>query len=120
MTGWIHNNRQRLSFERLDTRAQHEGEGFTSYIENVLWFCRRSNAGMPEVDKRSHLMKGVTEDSFQLLVGKSSSMAAAFCANCPFLRKHDVLASANRFTIGSPMSPFRPLVGRPHSLIYVP
>lgn len=93
----VSTDRQRLSTERLATRAQRDGEGFTSYIEDVLWLCRRSNPDMVEREKLSHLMKGVAEDAFQFLVAKSPSTVAAFCASC------QAFDEARRSRLGGPV-----------------
>lgn len=78
----VAHNRTRFSLEKLSTRAQLEGESFTSYIEDVLWLCRKANPLMDEAEKLSHLMKGVAEDAFQLLVLKDPTTVVAFSDAC--------------------------------------
>lgn len=78
----VANNRKHLSSEKLATRSQREGETCTAYIEDVLWLCRRVNPDMPEAEKLSHLMKGVAEDAFQLLVVKEPGSVSEFAAAC--------------------------------------
>lgn len=80
-------NPKRLAAEKLATRAQLEGEGFTAYIEDVLWLCRKADPIMSEAEKLSHLMKGVAEDAFQLLVLKSPSTVTDFTEACKKLEE---------------------------------
>lgn len=57
--------------QRLRTRSQQLGENFTSYIEDILDLCKRVNASMSEEEKIKHIMKGIEDDAFQMLLSKS-------------------------------------------------
>lgn len=56
--------------QRLRGRAQTPGESFTSYIEDVVDLCRRVDEAMPEQDKVKHILKGIDDAAFQMLVAK--------------------------------------------------
>lgn len=58
--------------QRLRERAQQAGETFTSYIEDVVDLCKRVNSSMPDAEKIKHILKGIEEDAFQMLLGKSA------------------------------------------------
>lgn len=78
-------DRKHLSTEKLAKRSQREDETFTSYIEGVLWLCRRVDPDISESGKVSNLMKGVVENAFQVLLAKGSSMVAEFAKSCKTL-----------------------------------
>lgn len=63
----------------LASRAQTSTE---SYIEDVISLCRRVNAEMPEADKGGHILKGVAEDAFSLLICKNHSTVDAIIKEC--------------------------------------
>lgn len=44
-------DRQLTAKAKLETRAQLHGESFTSYIEDVLWLCRRADRKMSDQEK---------------------------------------------------------------------
>jgi hypothetical protein len=52
----------------LLTRTQQSGESSESYIQDVLALCRKVNPSMPEDEKVAHLMKGIAEDLYQILL----------------------------------------------------
>lgn len=56
--------------QRLRSRAQKVGENFTSYIEDVVDLCRRVDTSMPEAEKIKHILKGIDDDAFQMLLSK--------------------------------------------------
>ncbi|CAN7944753.1 unnamed protein product, partial [Ixodes hexagonus] len=63
---------RKLTAERkLNNRVQQPEETFTAYIEEVLQLCRRSNPDMTEKQKVNHILKGISEDAFQLLATQS-------------------------------------------------
>lgn len=81
--------------QRLRGRAQLHGETFTSYIEDVIDLCRRVNSSMAEQDKIKHIMKGIDEDAFQMLLAKDPRTVADvinLCQSFDELRKQRILA----------------------------
>lgn len=67
---------------RLRGRAQQSGETFTSYIEDVIDLCKRVNASMTEADKIRHIMKGIDDDAFHMLVAKNPTTVAQVIELC--------------------------------------
>lgn len=107
--------RKLLAEQSLRTRAQKTGETFTSYIEDVLDLCRRVDPSMAEADKIKHVMKGIDNDAFQMLLARDPRSIADvvnLCQSFDELRRQrsltrrpsapdDILASL----IGDPESP---------------
>lgn len=80
--------------QRLRTRAQETGETFTSYIEDVVDLCRRVNAEMTEAEKCKHILKGIDDDAFQMLLAKSPTTVndvISLCQSYDELRKQRAL-----------------------------
>ncbi|KAK8773488.1 hypothetical protein V5799_011985 [Amblyomma americanum] len=76
--------------QRLRSRAQQTGERFTSYIEDVVNLCKRVNPSMSEADKNRHIMKGIEDDAFQMLVAKDPQTVSGvigYCQSFDELRK---------------------------------
>lgn len=81
--------------QRLRGRAQQQGENFTSYIEDVIDLCKRVNPSMIEQDRIKHIMKGIDDDAFQMLLAKDPrtvSELVTLCQSFDELRKQRVLA----------------------------
>ncbi|XP_077551125.1 uncharacterized protein LOC144164674 [Haemaphysalis longicornis] len=57
--------------QRLRERAQQPGESFLSYIEEVVDLCRRVTATMSDEDTIKHILKGISDDAFQMLLAKN-------------------------------------------------
>ncbi|XP_077557688.1 uncharacterized protein LOC144172971, partial [Haemaphysalis longicornis] len=79
--------------QHLRTRAQQENETYTSYIEDVVDLCRRVNPEMPECDKIKHILKGIEDYAFQMLLGKNPqtvSEVTNLCLSYDELRKQRV------------------------------
>ncbi|XP_077559273.1 uncharacterized protein LOC144174431 [Haemaphysalis longicornis] len=57
--------------QRLRERAQQPGESFLSYIEEVVDLCRRVSATMSDEDTIKHILKGISDDAFQMLLAKN-------------------------------------------------
>lgn len=80
--------------QRLRVRAQQAGENFISYIEDVVDLCKRVDASMAEADKVKHILKGIDEDAFQMLLSKDLSTVAdvvKLCLSFDELRKQRAL-----------------------------
>ncbi|XP_077486685.1 uncharacterized protein LOC144097970 [Amblyomma americanum] len=65
--------------QRLRARAQLHGENFTSYIEVVVYLCRRVDSSMPERAKIDHIVHGIDDDAFRMLLAKSSNRRRRPC-----------------------------------------
>ncbi|XP_077548354.1 uncharacterized protein LOC144161583 [Haemaphysalis longicornis] len=79
--------------QRLRERAQQAGETFTSYIEDVVDLCRRANPAMAESDKIKHILKGIEDDAFQMLLSKNPqtiSDVVNWCQSYDELRKQRI------------------------------
>jgi len=57
--------------EQLRTRAQRPGETCQDYVQEILKLCREKDAAMPEPDKVAHVLKGIAENVYYLLLLKS-------------------------------------------------
>ena len=68
--------------QRLRGRAQRSRETFTSYIEDVVDLCRRINPDMSDTDKIRHIMKGIEDDAFHMLVAKNPQTVAEVTQYC--------------------------------------
>lgn len=84
--------------QRLRQRAQQPGETFTSYIEDVLDLCKRVNPTMSEDDKIKHILKGIEDGAFQMLLAKSPtsvSVLTNLCQSFDELRRQRSIARQN-------------------------
>ncbi|XP_077506801.1 uncharacterized protein LOC144116014 [Amblyomma americanum] len=54
----------------LATRAQSSTESYISYIQYVLALCRKVDSAMSEAEKVGHILKGIADDAFNLLLCK--------------------------------------------------
>lgn len=80
--------------ERLRSRSQQPGENFTKYIEDVVDLCKRVDPSMTESDKIRHVMKGIEDDAFQMLLSKSPRTVvevAELCQSYDELRRQRLL-----------------------------
>ncbi|XP_077485819.1 uncharacterized protein LOC144096828 [Amblyomma americanum] len=55
----------------LASRAQTSTESYVSYIQDVLTLCNTVDNNMPESEKVGHVLKGIADDAFKLLVYKN-------------------------------------------------
>lgn len=80
--------------QRLRCRSQQSGETFTSYIEDVIDLCRRADPTMAEADKVRHIMKGISDDAFHMLLSKNPgtvSQVTELCQSFDELRRQRLL-----------------------------
>lgn len=66
----------------LLTRVQQTGETTEAYIQDVLSLCRKVNSCMPDSEKVAHLMKGIAEDMYQILLVQDYLTVDAFTKRC--------------------------------------
>ncbi|XP_077516540.1 uncharacterized protein LOC144126349 [Amblyomma americanum] len=52
------------------SQAQSSTESYSSYIQDVLALCRKVDSAMSETVKVGHILKGIADDAFSLLVCK--------------------------------------------------
>lgn len=74
--------RQRAAQKDLASRAQTCTESYLTYIQDVLALCRKVDPRMSEADKVAHVIKGIADDAFHLLVFKNSSTVQAIITEC--------------------------------------
>nr|XP_037280312.1 uncharacterized protein LOC119173612 [Rhipicephalus microplus] len=65
--------RRRAAQKELASRLQSGTESYVTYIQHVLALCRKVDDKMPESEKVAHILKGITDDAFNLLVFRNSS-----------------------------------------------
>lgn len=71
--------------EELKHRAQRLDESTQSYIQSVLGLCQEVNPAMADEEKVSHLMKGVAEDIYQILLTREIKTTADFTKWCHYI-----------------------------------
>lgn len=74
--------RQLAAKKELASRAQTSTEPYVSYILDVLALCHKVDAQMPEQDKVDHILKGIADDAFNLLVCKDCSTVNSILNEC--------------------------------------
>lgn len=74
-----------VSKRKLDGRAQHPGETYTSYIEDVLALCHRVNSAMTEADRVRHIIKGIGHVAFNALAVKNPTTVEDVITTCQHL-----------------------------------
>ncbi|UYV85104.1 K02A2.6-like [Cordylochernes scorpioides] len=72
----------RRAKDNLQSRAQRSTESCESYIQDVLSLCRQVNPDMSKEEKVAHLMKGVVEDVYQVVLIKEIDTVEAFVDCC--------------------------------------
>ncbi|UYV69617.1 hypothetical protein LAZ67_6004101 [Cordylochernes scorpioides] len=72
----------RRAKDNLQSRAQKSTESCESYIQDVLSLCRQVNPDMSQGEKVAHLMKGVVEDVYQVILVKEIDTVEAFVDWC--------------------------------------
>ncbi|UYV77740.1 hypothetical protein LAZ67_15002095 [Cordylochernes scorpioides] len=60
----------RRAEEVLKSRAQKAEESSESYIQEILSLCHQVNPRMEEGERVAHIIKGISEDTYQVLVAK--------------------------------------------------
>lgn len=66
----------------LSGRVQTSTEPYVTYIQDVLALCRKVDAHMTEPDKVSHILKGIADDAFNLLVFNNVATVDAVIKEC--------------------------------------
>ncbi|XP_077530893.1 uncharacterized protein LOC144142936 [Haemaphysalis longicornis] len=81
--------------QRLRVRAQKTGEYFMSYIEDVVDLCKRVDPSMLETEKVKHILKGIDDDAFQMLLSKDPRTVSDVIRLC---QSYDELRKQRAFT----------------------
>ncbi|UYV82343.1 hypothetical protein LAZ67_21001753, partial [Cordylochernes scorpioides] len=80
----------------LKTRAQKSSESSESYIQDVLYLCQLANPLMDDETKLGHLMRGIAEDIYQILIAKDVEKVDQFLKECrkiELMKKRRITAS---------------------------
>ncbi|UYV79636.1 K02A2.6-like, partial [Cordylochernes scorpioides] len=80
----------------LKTRAQKSSESSESYMQDVLYLCQLANPLMDDETKLGHLMKGIAEDIYQILIAKDAEKVDQFLKECrkiELMKKRRITAS---------------------------
>ncbi|XP_042148270.1 uncharacterized protein LOC115310443 [Ixodes scapularis] len=74
---------RKLSAKRkLGSRVQTSTESYVTYIQDVISLCRKANPEMSDTDRIEHILKGIADDAFQLLVIKDCSTVDEVIKEC--------------------------------------
>lgn len=90
--------RQLAAKQQLATRAQTATESYVSYIQDVLALCHKIDTSMPEADKVGHIIKGIADDAFNLLVFRNLSTVDAIMKECRRFEQAKSRRIHNQFT----------------------
>ncbi|CAN7981707.1 unnamed protein product [Ixodes pacificus] len=74
---------RRLSAKRkLASRVQTPTESYITYIQDILSLCQKADPVMTNADKVTHILKGIADDPFQLIVFKDCATVDAVIQEC--------------------------------------
>lgn len=68
--------------KELAVRTQTSTEPYLTYIQEVLALCQKVDHNMSEADKISHILKGIADDAFNLLVFTNVTTIDAVIKEC--------------------------------------
>lgn len=74
--------RQLSAKQELASRAQTSTEPYVTYIQDVLALCRKVDRNMNEEDKVAHILKGIADDAFNLLLCKDCVTVDSILKEC--------------------------------------
>lgn len=74
--------RKILAERKLAMRIQMPDEGYTSYLEDVISLCARVNNRMTEPEKIQHILKGINEQAFNILLIRNPTTVSEIVAEC--------------------------------------
>lgn len=90
--------RQRAAQKELGSRVQTSTESYLTYIQDVLALCRKVDERMSEEDKVNHVLKGIADDAFHLLVYKNFSTIDDVINECRRFEEAKSRRIAHQFT----------------------
>ncbi|XP_040075474.3 uncharacterized protein LOC120847682, partial [Ixodes scapularis] len=74
---------RRLSAKRkLASRVQTPTESYITYIQDILSLCQKADPVMTNADKVTHILKGIADNAFQLIVFKDCATVDAVIQEC--------------------------------------
>ncbi|UYV75605.1 K02A2.6-like [Cordylochernes scorpioides] len=91
----------------LKNRAQKVKESSEAYIQDVLYLCQVVNPRMDDETKLGHLMKGVAEDIYQILIAKDVENVNNFLKECrkiEIMKKRRISSRFERLPNVAPMA----------------
>ncbi|UYV82112.1 K02A2.6-like [Cordylochernes scorpioides] len=91
----------------LKNRAQKVKESSEAYIQDVLYLCQVVNPRMDDETKLGHLMKGVAEGIYQILIAKDVENVNHFLKECrkiEIMRKRRISSRFERLPNAAPMA----------------
>lgn len=91
-------DRKLAAKKELSTRAQSATESYIMYIQDVLALCHKVDSQMPETEKVGHLLKGIADDAFNLLVFKNTSSVDEIISECRRFEQAKSRRIAQQFT----------------------
>lgn len=74
--------RQVAARNKLASRAQTSTESYVAYIQDVLALCSKADNTMSEADKVGHILKGIADDAFHLLICKDCATVDSIIKEC--------------------------------------
>lgn len=74
--------RQMEAKQELASRVQTPTESYVAYIQDVLALCRKADADMLEADRVGHILKGIADDAFNLLLCRNCSTVESIIKEC--------------------------------------
>lgn len=90
--------RQLAAKKELGSRAQSSTESYISYIQDILALCRKVDGNMSEADKIGHILKGIADDAFNLLVFRNCATVDAIVTECRRFEQAKSRRIAQQFT----------------------
>ncbi|XP_077535931.1 uncharacterized protein LOC144148230 [Haemaphysalis longicornis] len=75
-------SRQLEAKNDLASRVQSPTESYVTYIQSVLSLCYKVDRQMSEEEKVGHVLKGIADDAFNLLVFKNCDKVDTLIAEC--------------------------------------
>nr|XP_037290458.1 uncharacterized protein LOC119185596 [Rhipicephalus microplus] len=76
--------------------VQTSTESYLAYIQDVLTLCRKADTTMTEADKVAHLLKGIADEAFSLLVFKGCSTVQDVIKDSRFRDLEELAVEAKR------------------------
>lgn len=80
------------------TRAQTSTELYVAYIQDVLALCHKADNHMSELDKVAHMLKGIADDAFNLLVYANVSTVDTIIKECRWYEQAKYHRITQQFT----------------------
>ncbi|XP_075735278.1 uncharacterized protein LOC142776126 isoform X1 [Rhipicephalus microplus] len=90
--------RKAAAKKELASRAQTSSESYVTYIQDELALCRKADNGMEETEKVAHILKGIADDAFNLLICKDCNTVDAIIKKCQRFEAAKSRRIAHNFT----------------------